>query len=1013
MSSRVRLVGREPALAAATAVLRDAASGSGQFLMVSGEAGIGKTAVLAALIDQAGADWTILRGICWAGTGTPPYWPWSQVLRATCLPLADLGEAGRIVQLPAGADGVADVGTTMNASVAADAEFRLSEAVAHCLSALAADQPTLVVLDDLQWADAASLRLLGFLARALATSRVLLVGAYRDAEASGDLLDLSTSAQHLPLTGLGADQVGELVASIAGPESSQRLAAQVWERSGGNPFFARELARLVLAQGGPEPRSPIPASITETLRRRLARLSTDCVRLLSWAAVAGRALDTDLLVRVGAAGNEIEVLELLAEARRAGVVAGGRDEPRIAHDLYRETILSSLSAASRAEIDLAIGHALQDRPGNSARVAAHLLAAGSQAQREAVKYSVLAAREATARLGHEDACEHYRRALQVIESDGWTDGPSRPRRLDLLVELAEACARAGRTDQARNNYRTAAAGARRAGDELIVARAAVGMHSLGHRSGRRDSETLELLDEAAAQLATAQREPALQSRVHAARARILRHGSIAVPDETVIDAARRAVDLAVAARDDHALAEARLALHDSLWTPGTAVRRLPVIAAMLDAAASGADADLVAQAHQLRAAALLELGEPSGRDELLTYIALAGQLGHARGRWGALTRRATYAQLAGQAEESARLGEEALELGLAIGEPDALGCFYTSRWSLVALGIREPDGAMDPTDPLWPMFPLLKAWPLAVRGELDAATAALGDFSVLDIAVWTGLEGLAVAAVVFAAMGTAEQRTWTYDQLRPHAGTHVVVGGCASYHAAVDHHLGALAASLGDFDTAGDHFRTALAMHSRLGAAGWARLTEQALATLPTSPVPVNEFRRENGLWWLAYAGTHTQLPDSKGLRDLAVLIGAQGNEVHVSTLIGPEFVRTGADPVLDETAKAQYKTRLSELSEQIEEAEESGDAVRADELRAEHDVLVHELAAAAGLGGRARRLGDPVERARKTVSARVRDALSKLEHAHPALADHLRHAVQLGTVCCYAPEQHTTWRLK
>ena len=139
---------------------------------------------------------------------------------------------------------------------------------------------------------------------------------------------------------------------------------------------------------------------------------------------------------------------------------------------------------------------------------------------------------------------------------------------------------------------------------------------------------------------------------------------------------------------------------------------------------------------------------------------------------------------------------------------------------------------MDASDPLWPMFPLLKAWPPAARGEAAEAAAALGDFSVLDIPVWTGLEGLAAAAVVFAVAGSDAQRTWVYEQLRPYAGTHVVVGGCASYHAAVDHHLGALAASLGDTATAEAHFRTALAMHERLGAAGWARLSEQALAKL-------------------------------------------------------------------------------------------------------------------------------------------------------------------------------------
>ena len=130
------------------------------------------------------------------------------------------------------------------------------------------------------------------------------------------------------------------------------------------------------------------------------------------------------------------------------------------------------------------------------------------------------------------------------------------------------------------------------------------------------------------------------------------------------------------------------------------------------------------------------------------------------------------------------------------------------------------------------MFPLIKAWPSAARGEAAQAAAALGDFSVLDVTVWTDTELLAVAAVVFAVAGSDAQRKWAYEQLRPYAGTHVIVGGCAAYHAAVDHHLGALAASLGDAGAAETHFRAALAMHERLGAAGWARLSERALERL-------------------------------------------------------------------------------------------------------------------------------------------------------------------------------------
>ena len=291
MSHADRLVGREPVMAAARAVLADAAAGSGQLLVVSGEAGIGKTAVLAALIDEAGPDARVLRGFCVEGSGVPPYWPWSQVLRATGVPAAELGEASWLL-----AAGTSEATT---AAAAADAQFRLFDAVARCLATLAADSLVVVALDDLQWADESSVRLLGFLARTLAATKVLLLGAFRDAEAPPELAQLASTAQQLTLVGLGAGDVDAMVSSMlassSGPKPSPAVMRQLWQRSGGNPFFVRELTRLLIAQDAWHERTQIPASVTETLRRRLARLSTACVRLLEWAAVAGRDIDPGLL----------------------------------------------------------------------------------------------------------------------------------------------------------------------------------------------------------------------------------------------------------------------------------------------------------------------------------------------------------------------------------------------------------------------------------------------------------------------------------------------------------------------------------------------------------------------------------------------------------------------------------------------------------------------------------------------------------------------------------------------
>jgi hypothetical protein len=203
-------------------------------------------------------------------------------------------------------------------------------------------------------------------------------------------------------------------------------------------------------------------------------------------------------------------------------------------------------------------------------------------------------------------------------------------------------------------------------------------------------------------------------------------------------------------------------------------------------------------------------------------------------------------------------------------------------------------------------------------------------------------------------------------------------------------------------------------MHERLGAAGWARLSEQALANLLAIPASqtANEFRLVNGVRLLSFQGRQVQLPDSKGLGDLTVLIAARGADVHVLTLVGHTLARLGADPVLDEQAKAAFKSRLARLAREIDDADAAGSPGRAKPLRSERDALIRELTAATGLGGRDRRLGDEAERARKTVSARVRDALAKIERVHPELATHLRAALRMGTVCSYTPAEPTTWKV-
>jgi predicted ATPase len=175
---------------------------------------------------------------------------------------------------------------------------------------------------------------------------------------------------------------------------------------------------------------------------------------------------------------------------------------------------------------------------------------------------------------------------------------------------------------------------------------------------------------------------------------------------------------------------------------------------------------------------------------------------------------------------------------------------------------------------------------------------------------------------------------------------------------------------------------------------------------------PANAFRPEGGLWTLSFDDRTVHLPDLKGLHDLACLLAAPGEELHCLELAGaPGLPPQGdAGELLDERARADFRRRIQELGEEAQRADSAGDIARAEAAREELDALTGTMAAAFGLGGRPRKAGDPAERARSTVTWRIRSALSKIEDTHPALGRHLRNSVRTGTFCSYRPERPVEW---
>jgi hypothetical protein len=177
----------------------------------------------------------------------------------------------------------------------------------------------------------------------------------------------------------------------------------------------------------------------------------------------------------------------------------------------------------------------------------------------------------------------------------------------------------------------------------------------------------------------------------------------------------------------------------------------------------------------------------------------------------------------------------------------------------------------------------------------------------------------------------------------------------------------------------------------------------------PTSP---NGFAlsRDDDLWLVTFDADETRLPDSVGLRYLDQLVRNPGRELPASDLVAlaagthtrPASGR--GDEVIDAHARAAYRQRLADLDADLTEAEQWNDTERAARLRGEKDFLIHELAAATGLGGRTRRLGSDAERARVNVTRAIRSAIDRIRERLPAGAEHLDQTVHTGTCCVYRP---------
>ncbi|MDQ3898639.1 MAG: AAA family ATPase [Actinomycetota bacterium] len=849
------LLGRHEELGRLHGLLDEALGGHLQLALVGGDAGIGKTSLVAAFAaaaaEDAGAE--VAWGRCWEGDGGAPFWPWVQILRA-CLDqlddavLADLGSsASDVAQL------IPDVRTRVPGlavtptSDSPDARLRLFESVATFLGAAARSATGLVVVvDDFHGADEGSIRLLQYLARRGVAAPLVVVVTYRITEVvMSEVLtvavdELARRGVTLRLRGLEADDVGTLLERAA-PGVGRGDVARVHDATDGNPFLVYEAARL-LAGAAPDRRGQVvlPADARALIHQRLAPVPAEQRAVLAAGAILGREFDLRPLSQVVGrpAGELIDVLSDAVELAVVEEVQLGRWS--FTHALLREALLDELDSDRRAGLHRRAGEVLESIHGVSegqvvVQIATHLHAAvaeGGDVSR-AVTLCAQAARIANASLAYEEATRWYERALETLELMEPVD---ELRRYELLVAMAEVATRRGNVRASTAAHQRAIRAARALGSVELAARAAV----LAAPLAVSDPLVIGALDDALCDLP--EDDSPLRARVLVSFARVMSASYLTI--DILLDVNQQGLEMARRIGDPETQWWTLWQWHQNAFPSiKTLEERHRVADELKEIADRSGDVHRRLLARQFRASNLVEDGDLAAADaELVASLHEAEDLRLPFHVWTA-TSALTYLRIGqGRLDEAEHLARRAAAMG------DDLDWVSTDISFTAQLAhIRRHQGAFDEMARLAlnaletytvtgfdcaRQFPALLA--LVENGHLAEARARLDKvlgsgveklFFVTDPEgnrfEWHDGRGCCRSSVAELSwlLGDRERAAPLYEWMLSRRGTHIVSGDGS--RGAADRYLGQLATVLGRFAEADGHFEAAHRLHDRMGTPIW------------------------------------------------------------------------------------------------------------------------------------------------------------------------------------------------
>jgi len=461
------LVGRDGELATLDALLREAMAGPGRAVLVAGEAGVGKSAVLRAFAERARTAGTrVLVGECTEIEARQPFGPFVEIGSAAVRELSSgseerLRSAGAVELLGVGPGRITAWGT---GPLDETERYRVHAAFAQLLGDLATRGPLVVAVEDLHWADEATLELFPYLARRMREHQVLLVGTYRSDELhrlhplNHVLAELTRArlAEDVPLRRLTLEETGAVIRAALAlsrpPTSEFRRALQ--ERCQGNPFFIEEVLRALVERGDLSYRDgawrrtkdvialAIPVSVRDAVQQRMRLLSPEAQRAMRVAAVIGQHFDFELLHRVTGL-SETALLKALHSAVDSQLVEEGtatdsEEQYFFRHALTRESVLAELLQRERRLLHRAVGEAIEASPGAAAcseELAYHFDQARDHER--ALRYHELAAREAVRVFAFARAAQHLERAVELAEDYDPSLGELQLRLADAALQASD------------------------------------------------------------------------------------------------------------------------------------------------------------------------------------------------------------------------------------------------------------------------------------------------------------------------------------------------------------------------------------------------------------------------------------------------------------------------------------------------------------------------------------------------------------------------------------------------